>query len=83
MNTIAPAVTTAAPEIKSKHATMWALGDYPAVAREVIPGLGARLVDAVGIEPGERVLDIAAGDGNASLPAARRGASVLASDLTP
>lgn len=83
MNTIAPAVTTAAPEIKAKHATMWALGDYPAVAREVIPGLGARLVDAVGIEPGEHVLDIAAGDGNASVPAAQRGARVVASDLTP
>ncbi|WP_405219246.1 class I SAM-dependent methyltransferase [Agrococcus sp. Ld7] len=83
MNTIAPAATTAAPEIKAKHAAMWALGDYPAVAREVIPSLGARLVDAVGIQPGERVLDIAAGDGNASLPAARRGARVVASDLTP
>lgn len=83
MNTIAAAVTTAAPEIKAKHARMWALGDYPAVAREVIPGLGARLVDAVGIQRGERVLDIAAGDGNAAIPAAERGASVVASDLTP
>ncbi|WP_072314514.1 class I SAM-dependent methyltransferase [Agrococcus sp. Marseille-P2731] len=83
MNTIAAAVTTAAPEIKAKHAAMWALGDYPAVAREVIPNLGARLVEAVGIAAGERVLDIAAGDGNASLPAAERGASVVASDLTP
>lgn len=83
MNTIAAAVTTAAPEIKAKHAAMWALGDYPAVAREVIPGLGARLVDAIGIAPGERVLDIAAGDGNAAIPAAQRGASVVASDLTP
>lgn len=83
MNTIAPAVTTAAPEIKAKHATMWALGDYPAVAREVIPGLGARLVDAVGVQRGEHVLDIAAGDGNASVPAAQRGARVVASDLTP
>ncbi|GEK80202.1 class I SAM-dependent methyltransferase [Agrococcus baldri] len=83
MNTIAAAVTTAAPELKAKHAAMWALGDYPAVAREVIPGLGARLVDAVGIQPAERVLDIAAGDGNAALPAARRGASVVATDLTP
>ncbi|MCH1881955.1 class I SAM-dependent methyltransferase [Agrococcus sp. ARC_14] len=83
MNTIAAAVTTAAPEIKAKHARMWALGDYPAVAREVIPALGPRLVDAVGIEPGERVLDIAAGDGNAAIPAAKRGARVVASDLTP
>lgn len=83
MDTIAPAVTTAAPEIKAKHAAMWALGDYPAVAREVIPGLGERLVDALGIAPGEHVLDIAAGDGNAAVPAARRGASVVASDLTP
>lgn len=83
MNTIAAAVTTAAPEIKAKHAVMWALGDYPAVAHEVIPDLGPRLVDAVGITGGERVLDIAAGDGNASIPAAERGASVVASDLTP
>ena len=60
MDTIAAAVTTAAPEIKAKHAAMWALGDYPAVARELIPDLGARLVDALGVSPGERVLDIVA-----------------------
>ena len=83
MDTIAAAVTTAAPEIKAKHAAMWALGDYPAVARELIPDLGARLVDALGVSPGERVLDIAAGTGNAAIPAAQRGASVVASDLTP
>ncbi|SDR96208.1 class I SAM-dependent methyltransferase [Agrococcus carbonis] len=83
MDTIPAAVTTAAPELKAKHAAMWAMGDYPAVAREVIPALGPRLVDAVGVAAGERVLDIAAGDGNASIPAAERGASVVASDLTP
>lgn len=33
MSTIAAAVTTAAPEIKAKHAAMWALGDYPAAER--------------------------------------------------
>jgi SAM-dependent methyltransferase len=40
-------------------------------------------VDACGIEANMRVLDVAAGTGNASLPAAARGASVVASDLTP
>jgi ubiquinone/menaquinone biosynthesis C-methylase UbiE len=45
--------------------------------------LGPRLVDACGIGPGMRVLDVAAGTGNASLPAAQRGAAVTASDLTP
>jgi SAM-dependent methyltransferase len=45
--------------------------------------LGPRLVEACGIESGMRVLDVAAGTGNASIPAAERGASVTASDLTP
>jgi len=45
--------------------------------------LGPRLVEACQIEPGMRVLDVAAGTGNASIPAAQRGAKVTASDLTP
>ena len=45
--------------LKAKHRAMWALGDYPAVATEVIAELGEVLVDAVGIAAGERVLDIA------------------------
>jgi SAM-dependent methyltransferase len=69
--------------LKAKHRTIWALGDYPAVAHEIIPSLGPILVDAVGIGPGDRVLDVAAGAGNAAIPAAERGATVVASDLTP
>jgi 2-polyprenyl-3-methyl-5-hydroxy-6-metoxy-1,4-benzoquinol methylase len=45
--------------------------------------LGPRLVEASGIATGMRVLDVAAGTGNASLPAALAGADVTASDLTP
>ncbi|PJJ70941.1 methyltransferase family protein [Diaminobutyricimonas aerilata] len=69
--------------LKSKHRAMWASGDYPALAHDLIWSLGPRLVEAVDIRPGERVLDIAAGTGNAAIPAALRGASVVATDLTP
>lgn len=69
--------------LKARHRALWALGDYPAVASEVIATLGPVLVQAAGIESGQRVLDVAAGSGNAALPAARVGADVTASDLTP
>lgn len=62
---------------------MWALGDYPAVAAEIIPELGLTLVEAAGVRRGDRVLDVAACSGNAAIPAALAGASVVAYDLTP
>ena len=69
--------------IKAKHRAMWALGDYDRVATEVVGALGGVLVDAAEIKSGERVLDVAAGSGNASLPAAEAGGVVTATDLTP
>ena len=69
--------------LKQKHRAIWASGDYPAVVRDVVRPLGPVLVHAAGIVSGERVLDVAAGDGNAAIPAAAFGASVTASDLTP
>ena len=69
--------------LKARHATMWGLGDYAAVARDVIPSLGGTIVDAAGVARGDRVLDLAAGTGNATVPAARTGASVVAADLSP
>ncbi|MGX1560496.1 methyltransferase domain-containing protein [Streptomyces sp. NPDC055506] len=69
--------------LKAKHRAMWAQGDYPSLAAEVIPGLGAVLVEACGVRPGQRVLDVGAGSGNAAIPAALAGADVIASDLTP
>ena len=69
--------------LKAKHRAMWRLGDYPAVAIDVIPELGPELVAASRVRPGDRVLDVAAGTGNAAVPAALTGARVTASDLTP
>jgi SAM-dependent methyltransferase len=70
-------------ELKARHRTMWASGDYPSMVETFLLPLGPRLVEACGIGPGMRVLDVAAGTGNASIPAAQRGAQVTASDLTP
>ncbi|MGH9081893.1 MAG: class I SAM-dependent methyltransferase [Acidimicrobiales bacterium] len=62
---------------------MWAMGDYPAVAADVIPDLGSVLVEACGVQEGDTVLDVACGSGNAAIPAALRGAQVTACDITP
>jgi len=64
-------------------ATVWARGDYPKIAVELVGALGPALVDACGIEAGQKVLDVAAGTGNAAIAAAGRGAHVVASDVTP
>jgi SAM-dependent methyltransferase len=71
------------PELKERHRAMWASGDYPSMVETWLLPLGLRLVEASRIAPGMRVLDVAAGTGNASLPAAQAGADVTASDLTP
>jgi 2-polyprenyl-3-methyl-5-hydroxy-6-metoxy-1,4-benzoquinol methylase len=70
-------------ELEAKHRALWALGDYGTIADEVVAPLGPVLVAASGIGPGDRVLDVAAGTGNASHPAAAIGATVVASDLCP
>src|SRR3712207_7053291 len=75
--------TAADRALKAKHRAMWALGDYPAVATDLIAELGPELVAASRVRPGDRVLDVAAGTGNAAVPAALTGADVTASDLTP
>ena len=68
-------------ELEAKHRALWALGDYATVADDLVGPLGSELVAAAGIQAGQRVLDVAAGTGNAAFAAARAGARVIASDL--
>lgn len=70
-------------DLKARHRGMWALGNYPAVAAQIVASLGPELVTAAGVRAGQRVLDVAAGSGNAAIPAASTGAEVTAADLTP
>ena len=78
-----PAIAADDAALKAKHRAMWASGDYPTLAAEIISSLGPTLVDACDVQPGTRVLDVAAGAGNAALAAAAAGAAVVASDLAP
>lgn len=70
-------------ELKARHRAMWAAGDYGDMVETFLLPLGPRLVEACDIAPGDVVLDVAAGTGNAAIPAAQAGAQVTASDLTP
>ena len=70
-------------EAKAAARAAWRLGDYHRFATELVWEVGPVLVEACGIRPGQRVLDVAAGTGNVAIRAAEAGASVVASDLTP
>jgi ubiquinone/menaquinone biosynthesis C-methylase UbiE len=61
---------------------MWSLGDYPELATRLQPHAEA-LVQSCAIGAGMKVLDVAAGNGNFAVEAARRGGEVVASDLAP
>ncbi len=65
--------------IKEKQRTTWASGDY-AMIGTTLQIVGESLCEAVDVAAGWRVLDVAAGNGNAALAAARRGAEVTAID---
>ncbi len=61
---------------------MWSRGDYGRIA-ERIESAAHEVIDGCAISAGQEVLDVAAGNGNAAVLAAREGAAVVASDLTP
>ena len=68
--------------IKSRQQATWSSGDYSVIGT-TLQITGEMLCESVDVGAGERVLDVAAGNGNAALAAARRGASVTATDYVP
>jgi SAM-dependent methyltransferase len=68
--------------IKARMQTTWAAGDF-ALIGTTLQIVGESLCEAVDLRAGERVLDVACGNGNAALAAARRWASVVGVDFVP
>jgi SAM-dependent methyltransferase len=68
--------------IKQRQQSTWASGDY-AVIGITLQIVGESLAEAADLRAGERVLDVAAGNGNATLAAARRFATVTSTDYVP
>ena len=68
--------------VKGRQQAMWASGDF-AVIGTTLQIVGELLCEAVDVQAGERVLDVAAGNGNATLAAARRFAAVTSTDYVP
>ena len=70
-------------KLKQGARATWAAGDFPAIAERQLWEVGPRIVAAVDVRPGEDVLDVACGTGNAALRAAQAGGAVVGLDLTP
>jgi ubiquinone/menaquinone biosynthesis C-methylase UbiE len=68
--------------IKERLSTVWGAGDWSIIARIIEDG-GRNFINRLGIKPGEKLLDVACGDGNLSIPAAKLGALVTGADLVP
>ncbi|MCC6869494.1 MAG: class I SAM-dependent methyltransferase [Burkholderiales bacterium] len=77
-----PSVTPDYATIKSRQQATWASGDF-AVIGPTLDIVGEMLAEAVDVRAGERVLDVAAGNGNATLAAAHRLAEVTSTDYVP
>jgi SAM-dependent methyltransferase len=85
MTTTTVEAATSAPDfaaIKTRQQAAWASGDY-AVVGTTLQIVGENLAEALDLRAGSRVIDIAAGNGNATLAAARRHCDVMSTDYVP
>lgn len=83
--TIAKPAAAAAPDLaalKARQHAAWSAGDY-AVVGATLQIVGEELCEALDLRAGQRVLDVAAGNGNVSLAAARRWCEVVSTDYVP
>ncbi|MEF7613029.1 class I SAM-dependent methyltransferase [Aquincola sp. MAHUQ-54] len=80
--TATPAATPDYAAIKQRQQATWASGDF-AIVGTTLQIVGEMLAEAADVRAGERVLDVAAGNGNATLAAARRFAEVTSTDYVP
>jgi len=78
----APAARPELEILKARQQAAWSSGDY-AVVGTTLQIVGEQLCEALDIRSGQRVLDVAAGNGNVSLAAARRWCEVVATDYVP
>ena len=84
-----PQANTAQPDlgadfaaIKARQQGAWSSGDY-AVVGTTLQIVGEQLCEAIDLRAGQKVLDVAAGNGNVALAAARRWCDVIATDYVP
>src|SRR5690242_16550103 len=85
MTTVIECLPQTAPDlkaIKTKQQATWSSGDY-AVVGATLQIVGEQLAEAMDLRAGQKVIDIAAGNGNATLAAARRWCEVTSTDYVP
>jgi len=77
-----PSIAPDLAAVKARQHGAWSSGDY-AIVGTTLQIVGEQLCEALDIHAGQKVLDVAAGNGNAALAAARRWCEVVASDYVP
>lgn len=82
MDTARTSMTVEMGALKSKLHAVWSAGDFGVIARSFEKG-AAEFADGLGLTAGMNVLDVACGNGNTAIPAAKAGANVTGVDLIP
>jgi len=82
MDTATTQITTEMDALKTKLHAVWNAGDFGVIARSFESG-AAEFAAGLGLRAGMRVLDVACGNGNTAIPAAKSGAAVTGVDLAP